>query len=118
MAEVQNTSNLIIRNASSHDLVRAILEKTRIIPIKFPHLDQELARILCTPIRRKLARHQVIYNVCILRQLSNGEEIFIGEVITDGRAIGGIIKLESRQMVGNNILDTLFILDGQIKFLQ
>ena len=67
VAKVQNTMNLIIRNGSPHDLVGAVLEQIQIIPIEVTHLDQKLALILCTPIRRKFAGHQAIDNMSMPR---------------------------------------------------
>ena len=92
VAKLQNTNDLIVRDASPHDLVRAVFEQVRIIPKEISHLDKKFTLVLSTPIRRKFTGHHVIDDVSIPRQFSDREEMFIRKVISDSREISRAIK--------------------------
>ena len=96
VAKVQDTSNLVLWNASSYDLVGAILVKIRIVPVEIANLDQKLALVLRTPIRQNFTRHQVVNNVSIPWHSGDGEEMLIWEVIFDGETVGRVSELKLR----------------------
>lgn len=81
MAEVQDTHNFFLKNASSHDLVRAVLEKIKIIPIEVMNLNQKLPFVLCSPSRGNLTNHQIVDNMSIPRQL--GKSSRMAEVLAE-----------------------------------
>ena len=118
VAKLQNTNDLIVRDASPHDLVRAVFEQIWIIPKEISYFDQKFTLVLSAPIRRKFAGHQVIDDVSVPRQLSDREEMFIRKVISDSREISRAIKFQSGQVICNDILNTFLVLDSQVKFLQ
>ena len=96
VAKVQDTSNLVPWNASSHDLVRAILVKIRIVPVEIANLDQKLALVLRTPIRQNFARHQVVNNVSLPWHGGDSKEMLIWNVIFYGETVGRVSELKPR----------------------
>ena len=77
VAKGQDTSNCILWNASSHDLVEAIIVKISIVPVEISNLHQKLALVLHTLIRQNFTRHQIVNNVSIQRHGSDGDEMLI-----------------------------------------
>ena len=117
MTKWDYTKYFIIRDTSPNDLIWTVLKWIRIIIEKIAYLNHEAFLILSTPVWWCLACDQKIDNISIPRQSRDGKQLFIREWIPNGQCIHGFIKSEARQMVCHHIFYSLFIFNGDIKFL-